>query len=311
MFPTNSRRQPFRNIENANSTTTTTGVPPANKKNQNDSSKLNRRLFDNSFKRQKLLAPLVPSSRQPFLNISNSVVAPTTRTARAVMPARSNYRVSTHKSLEKKTTPNEDFLNRIKKVVDRYPFGTGYLDIRAAIQEGDSEWCEEGFFSLDKVTFTEGQMRRIRVLIVSVERYAAMDEMGKLILGKEFHCRPKTFGPGFSYSVLRRYDTFKELYYYSKESTTPKCLFNMLFGFTYHLYRNPRWMTHHSRGWGGEKMVTGLTSQWKELMKHSTQTLGLDLEFSYPAVMYFLQDFKKKVERVETYGDPRLRFDYK
>jgi hypothetical protein len=58
-------------------------------------------------------------------------------------------------------------------------------------------------------------------------------------------------------------------------------------------------------------MVTGLALWWKDLLKQSAQELALDLKFSYPpAVMHFVEDFKKTVKSVEKYGDPRLRFVY-
>ena len=252
------------------------------------------------------------SRRPPFRTISNinatqknsSHVARyinAAQKAHTVVP-KSNYRVIVYKSPENEITPNEDFLNHFKRVTSKYPYGNGYIDIRGAIQEGDPEWQED--FDLDAVVFSEKQVRRIRVLIVPAERYIAIDEMGRLILGEEFDLRNKVLGPGFSYSVLRSYDAFKRLY--SDTTEIPK-RFNVIFGFTYHLSRNSRWMTHHGRGWGGEKMVAGLAQRWKGLLKqHSSQHLGLDLEFSYPAVTHFLEDFKKAVETFETYGDPQL-----
>jgi hypothetical protein len=58
-------------------------------------------------------------------------------------------------------------------------------------------------------------------------------------------------------------------------------------------------------------MVAGLALRWKDLFKkNSSQQLRRDLEFSYPAVTHFLEDFKKAVEKIETYGHSQLRFDY-
>jgi hypothetical protein len=245
------------------------------------------------------------SSSLPLRNIGNSYDS---RPAQNKASDHINRLIKIYDSPTEKETI-EDFLQRFKTVVSsRYPYGTGYLDIRGAIQEGDSEWRND--FDLDKVSFTEAQVRRIRVLIVPMERCRAMDDMGKLILGEEeFHRRKKEYTTGFSYSVLRSYLTLKRIYSQT-ENDIPK-RFNLLFGFTYHLYRNPRWMTHHGRGWGGENILTGLALWWKDLLKQSAQELALDLEFSYPAVMHFLEDFKKSVESVEKYGDPRLRFVYK
>lgn len=159
-----------------------------------------------------------------------------------VVVLKSNYGVIIDKPTKAKTNPSDDFLNRFNKVKNRYTSTeTSYIDIRGAIQEGDSESRED--FDLDAVTFTEKQVRRIRVLILPSERCAVIDDMGKLILGQEFGRRRKVFGPGFWHSLLRSYDTFKQLL---SDTVDPFKLFNMFFGFTYQLSRNPRWMTH---GW--------------------------------------------------------------
>jgi hypothetical protein len=247
------------------------------------------------------------SSSHPLRNIGNSYDS---RPAHNKASDHINRLIKIYESPpEKKITPIEDFLQRFKTVVSsRYPYGTGYIDIRGAIQEGDSEWRND--LDLDEVSFTKAQVRRIRVLILPMERCRAMDDMGILILGEEeFHRRNKEYTTGFSYSVLRSYLTLKRIYSQT-EKDIPK-RFNLLFGFTYHLYRNPRWMTHHGRDLGGENILTGLALWWKDLLKQSAQELALDLEFSYPAVMHFVEDFKKSVESVEKYGDPRLRFEYK
>ena len=39
--------------------------------------------------------------------------------------------------------------------------------------------------------------------------------------------------------------------------------------------------------------------------------IGLDLEFSYPALLTFLECFKQMCESIETFGYPRIEFDYK
>ena len=205
-----------------------------------------------------------------------------------------------------KTRPNEVFLTRLNSVMAiGYPLGTGYLDIRGAIQEGDAEWTEN--LDLDHIDFTDDQVKRIRVLIMPRERYTSKDEMGILLLGNQFHRRHKNFTAGFSYHVLRAYDLFKDRY---AKTSTKRERFNMLFGFTFHLHSNDWWMTHHGRGWGGEAMVARLARHWKQLLQNETSHLGLDTEFSYPAVKYFLEDFKRKVEQVEMYGEPPMKFAY-
>jgi len=39
-------------------------------------------------------------------------------------------------------------------------------------------------------------------------------------------------------------------------------------------------------------------------------TAGLDLKYSYPALLTFLEMFKRLCESIETFGNPRLKFVY-
>ena len=38
---------------------------------------------------------------------------------------------------------------------------------------------------------------------------------------------------------------------------------------------------------------------------------GLDVEFSFPALLTFLECFKQMCESIETFGHPRIEFEYK
>ena len=70
-------------------------------------------------------------------------------------------------------------------------------------------------------------------------------------------------------------------------------------------------MYRMERGWGRQRMVEGLAIRWKNLLNNRTpEGLGLDLEFSYPAVAALLHSFKQKVEHAPTFGDPPMIFKY-
>ena len=157
-------------------------------------------------------------------------------------------------------------------------------------------------------SLSKKQVDKIRVMMVTPKRQQVMDDMGRMILGPKFGLKRFNYPPGFWYTVLRCHHTFQKEY--GKEKELANC-FDMLFGFTYHLSKHPRWLTHHGRAWGGEKMVANLGKNWKDLLKNSsTNQLGLDDEFSLPAAIFFLEEFKTTVESAEMYGDPKLKFNF-
>jgi hypothetical protein len=206
--------------------------------------------------------------------------------------------------------PAEEFLDKFDYVLsNRYPDGTDFLLIRDALLVSDDDG-HGGVAPMDinLEELSKEQLTTIRVLIVPLQRRETMDQMGKLILGDSFGQDNINYDRIFWFSVLKSYRIFKRSY-----ASEPRGLagrFNLLFGFTYYLALHPHWMTHHARGWGGEKMVAGLASRWKQLLKYSPGQLGLDKEYSYPALLCFLEEFKTKVEAADTNGDPKLQFDY-
>ncbi|MGK3736519.1 MAG: hypothetical protein ACI90V_003361 [Bacillariaceae sp.] len=195
-------------------------------------------------------------------------------------------------------SPAEVFLNRLADVLsDQYPPDTNHMVLRDTI--------DVDFIPLNSLS--ETQIGTIRVMMIPNKRKKTMDGMGRLILGANFDRDQPNYVQGFWYSVLRSYDTFKQIYAAEKHVTER---FDMLFGFSYNLFKNQRWLTHNGRGWGGEKMIVGLALRWKHVLKYSPEKIGLDQEFSYPAVLWFVEEFKLAVENAEMYGNPKLKFDY-
>ena len=195
-------------------------------------------------------------------------------------------------------SPAEVFLNRLTDLLgDQYPPDTDHMVLRDTI--------DADFIPLDSLS--ETQIGTIRVMIIPNKRKKTMDGMGRLILGANFDREQPNYVPGFWYSVLRSYDTFRQIYAAEKHVTKR---FDMLFGFSYYLLKNQRWLTHNSRGWGGERMIVGMALRWKHVLKYSPEKIGLDHEFSYPAVLWFVDEFKRTVENAEMYGNSKLKFDY-
>jgi hypothetical protein len=86
--------------------------------------------------------------------------------------------------------------------------------------------------------------------------------------------------------------------------------FNLLFGFTNAISENDIWAHDHESEWGGEMMIKSLGRKWKVLMSKTPELLGIDPEFTLPAVKVFLKDFKEKVEAIDTCDDPEMEFNY-
>jgi hypothetical protein len=207
------------------------------------------------------------------------------------------------------SSPAKDFMEQFDYVLSkRYPKGTDFLIIRDVFSPSIDDHGGVVPMEINLDELSKEQLSTIRVLIIPLQRQETMDEMGKLILGDRFGRNNIRYDRNFWFSILKSYGIFKR--FYAIKSSDMEARFNLLFGFTYHLSKHPHWMNHHARGWGGEKMVSGLASRWKQLLKCLPGQMGLDSEFSYPAVLCFLQEFKTTVENVNTNGDPKLQFNY-
>lgn len=49
------------------------------------------------------------------------------------------------------------------------------------------------------------------------------------------------------------------------------------------------------------ELVKGLAGAWKRLLKNTDEKLGWDLEYTKPAVMELLEQFKQQIEGMESY----------
>jgi hypothetical protein len=205
-------------------------------------------------------------------------------------------------------SPSQTFSDRFMHVLSYYPSDSEYIVIRDAVLDTHDEnmyAADPNRISLSSLTME--QVDSIRLMIVTPKRMLVMNDMGRMIFGPNFGQKNLNNGPGFWYSVLRSYFSFKQVFATEKDASRR---FDLLFGFTYYLAEYPHWLTQHGRGWGGEKMVSGLAMRWKHILKLSAQELWLDEEFSLPATLCLLDEFRTMVESAEMHGDPPLRFDY-
>jgi hypothetical protein len=156
-------------------------------------------------------------------------------------------------------------------------------------------------------TLTQKQVDAWRCIIVTKELDKGMEDMGKLVLGDQYGGSFMMFDTSFSYQVLGAFDIFNKKYMRPIGAAKQ---FPLLFGFTNTISENDVWMHDHESEWGGERMIKSLGRKWMVLMSKTPKQLGIDSEFTLPAVKAFLKDFKEKVESIDTCDDPAMAFNY-
>jgi hypothetical protein len=211
--------------------------------------------------------------------------------------------------------------------LSKYPPNTQYLLIQDVVlsTEEDSMMddsssttgSKEEEMEIPLESLSSDEIGTLRVIMMPPKRQAVMQRMNNLLLGDSMSNGLYSLDqqhhhivhrPSFWYQVLQRANAFKREYASTVNSSDR---FDMMFGFTWCLATNPAWLTQHARGWKGEQMVSSLAIRWKNLLKYDSVQLGiLDDEFSFPALICFLDNFKAAVESTETYGEPKMRFDY-
>ena len=130
-----------------------------------------------------------------------------------------------------------------------------------------------------------------------------MFEMQRLIYGEKLDIQEQNSEPRFWHSVLQSYDMFKKMYIVENRVTKR---FDMLFGFTYCLSKDCRWLGHNESCREREKIITGLDLRWKHVLRYSFKELGIDGEFSLPAVLHLVEAFKNTVKSGQRNGGPML-----
>jgi hypothetical protein len=160
---------------------------------------------------------------------------------------------------------------------------------------------------------TQEMMDRVRVVIITPQRKAAMDEARTQILGDEADANFMMFSTSFSYGV--EYFLESSLRRIAAQKNLPKKL-DLLFGVTFALREFDYWIGDHESGWGGESLVMSefafllcfffffckrlnlfeeLGNQWKALLKQSNEKLGLEA-FSRAGIEAMLAKLKAQLD---------------
>ena len=195
-------------------------------------------------------------------------------------------------------------VEKAQKAVGQIPF-RGPGDLHGGDDDDSCESEEEPKVDRDK--FSQEEVDYIRTVIINPGMNQALEMMEELILGEQRGCGFMMFDTSFSYVVLDAFDEMKRLHGKAKSWANK---LNYLFGYTFIVARYDVWMQDHECGWGGEKMIKDLAKMWKKVLSKSDEDLGIDGAFTRPGLVCFLEGFKEKVEEIEAYEDPEIKFPF-
>lgn len=208
------------------------------------------------------------------------------------------------KRRRKQKTPFEVMMKRLNLVASRFPQDTAVLYIREIIEPSDPEFSELTLPIVRASHLKESQVQRLRVILLPQRReeilVSCLDHC-KTLATSYFISMERSLAPVMKYfaGFQRRYATCHSL----------DERFDLLFGFSFAIHRYSAWMHQHERNRSREKVLSALARHWRHLlMKNEAEDLGLDREFSYPAVFCFLDKLKEQIESVEMQGLLPLKF---
>jgi hypothetical protein len=203
-----------------------------------------------------------------------------------------------------KTNPFEAMLITLNHVTSRFPNDTAIMYVREILEPGD---LETGFLGTGPVRtsrLSQKQVQRLRLLILPQRREEIL--VAYLDRYKILHAA-STFVPrNHSSQIIQHFCGFQKRY---SSSTSLEERFDLLFGFSFAIHKYSAWMSQYERKRSREKVLSALARHWRHLlMKHTAEELGLDQDFSYPAVFSFLDTFKRQIESVDMQDLPGLKF---
>jgi hypothetical protein len=216
----------------------------------------------------------------------------------------------------KKQSPYDLYLEGLNAVLKREN-ALGHIPIRGIAptrgdnddDDGDDDSDDDSDEEQEQDTskYTLVQMQHLRSVMATKERSDAIDQMTNLLLGEQAGSSFMMFNTSYSYQVLNAFEDIKKLLTKTK-SWTHK--FNLLFAFTFMIDQHDTWMHDHECGWGGEIMLKALATRWKAVLKKTDAELGIDAEYTRPGVICFLEKFKSTVEDIDSYDDPKIKFNF-
>ena len=168
--------------------------------------------------------------------------------------------------------------------------------------EGDEEQKAED-------QYTDEEMDYMRFVIITQRRADEQDRMRELLLGEDADSMFLMFNTSFSYQVLDSLQDLQRGIKRCKDDWAKK--FDKLLAYTIMIDQYDVWMHDHEVGWGGHRFVAALARLWKTVLQQSDAALGIDGEFTRPGTVCLLEKFQAKVEDIDQYGEPKIKFQFR
>eukprot|EP00536_Pseudo-nitzschia_multiseries_P006222 jgi/Psemu1/192598/e_gw1.130.18.1 len=204
-------------------------------------------------------------------------------------------------------SPFEIKLDELDRVTrrDGYGDGTAVMYIREIFEPGDAEYDYIGDY-VCAAELSREQVDRLRIMILPQRREEML--VSYLNFYKDANQQDHIFNE--STNVVRHFEGFHRRYLeISPEAGEEK--FDLLFCFTFAIKTYSGWILKFEGTKKRTTMIATLAKHWRKLLgRYTPIDLGLDLEFSYPAALAFLESFKNMCENVDTFGYPTIQFDY-
>jgi hypothetical protein len=206
-------------------------------------------------------------------------------------------------------SPFEVELERLNSVIrrDGHKDGTAVMYIREIIEPEDWEFDSISEHSYICATqLSQEQVNRLRIMVLPQKRE-------KTLISYLDRYRTPTSHAGDgrrndTIDVLRDFDAFDRRFV---AITDEKSKFDALFGFTFAIKMFSGWLFRYESTSMRERMISNLAKHWRRLLgKYKPEELGCDVEFSYPALLTFLDGFKRQVESIATFKQCPIKFDY-
>ena len=202
----------------------------------------------------------------------------------------------------KTLTPHELYLEEQKAFMETQGLVDSIL-VQGIVEDGTNEDDDDDAKNL---TYTAEQVGKLRYVMLTKERAAAMKRYRKKILGEQAESKAAMkFNTSYSFIV------FDEQFCLDCDLKKQKNLaeqFNMLFAFTNTVHQYNVWLKDYDDEDALIETITGLAESWKTMLKKTDAQLGIDTEYTRPGVLAFLEKFKTLVENADS-EDP-IEFKY-
>jgi hypothetical protein len=203
-------------------------------------------------------------------------------------------------------SPFEVMLECLENVTNRksqYPTGSAIIYLREIFEPVDHDFQMLVGSSVDATQLSQDQVDRLRIMILPRRREEILVEY--LNYYGKAHRRANLLKEHFA-DISKNFDGFRRRY---SSMRAAKDKLDVLFGFSFAIRTYPEWIYQCDDLNGRARMVLALARHWRNLLeKYNPEQLGLDEEFSYPALRYFLSTLKREIESMETTGEEPLKF---